>query len=215
MPMKIVEKDGKVENFAFTYPALGPAMKKDFPEVEEAVRFRSRGGIVKYKDVKLVENGSIFFADPEIFKIFSFPFKQGNAQTAFRELNDAVITASAAKKYFGSEEPIGKPLLFGNENYIVKAVLEDLPATSHLQFNILLNYKKYIQLTDGRAETSWGWSDFYTYILLKPGADVKALQAKMPAFAQRYMGDDMKERGYLQSFDIQPVKDIHLRSDYD
>jgi len=215
MPMKMVEKDGKVQTFAFTYPALAPAMKKDFPEVEEAVRFRSRGGIVKYKDVKLVENGSIFFTDPEIFKIFSFPFKQGNAQTAFKELNDAVITASAAKKYFGSEEPIGKPLLFGNENYIVKAVLEDLPATSHLQFNILLNYKKYIQLTDGRAETSWGWSDFYTYILLKPGADVKALQAKMPAFAQRYMGDDMKERGYLQSFDIQPVKDIHLRSDYD
>lgn len=215
VPMKLTEKDGKVQTFAFTYPALAPAMKKDFPEVEEAVRFRRRSGIVKYKDVKVVENGSIYFADPAVFKIFSFPFKEGNAATAFHELNDAVITASTAKKYFGAEEPVGKPLHFNDEDYIVKAVLEDLPATSHLQFNILLNYNKYIKLTEGSAETSWGWSDFYTYILLKPGTDVKVLQTKMPAFAQRYMGDDMKEKGFQQSFDIQPVKDIHLRSDYD
>ena len=106
VPMKLTEKDGKVQTFAFTYPALAPAMKKDFPEVEEAVRFRRRSGIVKYKDVKVVETGSIYFADPEIFKIFSFPFRQGNAQSAFKELNDAVITESAAKKYFGNEEPI-------------------------------------------------------------------------------------------------------------
>jgi putative ABC transport system permease protein len=215
VPMRLTEKDGKVQTFAFTYPALAPAMKKDFPEVEEAVRFRRRSGIVKYKDVKVAENGGIYYTDPEIFKIFSFPFKEGNASTAFNELNDAVVTASTAKKYFGTEEPIGKPLHYNNEDYIVKAVLQDLPATSHLQFNILLNYKKYIQLTERRAETSWGWSDFYTYILLRPGTDVKSLQAKMPAFAQRYMGDDMKERGYQQFFDIQPVKDIHLRSDYD
>lgn len=215
VPMKVREKDGKEQTFAFTYPAVAPAMEKDFPEVEEAVRFRTRSGIVKYKDIKVVEGGSIYFADPEVFKIFSFPFKQGNAQTAFKELNDAVITASAAKKYFGSEDPIGKALHYNNEDYVVKAVLEDLPATSHLQFSILFNYKKYIQLTEGAAETSWGWSDFYTYILLKPGADSKALQAKMPAFAQRYMGDEMKQSGYQQFFDIQPLKDIHLRSDYD
>lgn len=215
IPMKLSEKDGKVQTFAFTYPALAPAMKKDFPEVEEAVRFRMRSGIVKYKDVKVVENSNIYFTDPEIFKIFSFPFEKGNAITAFTELNDAVITASTAKKYFGTEDPMGKSLHYSNEDYIVKAVLKDLPVTSHLQFNILLNYKKYIQLTNGRAETSWGWSDFYTYILLKPGTDVKSLQAKMPAFAQRYMGDEMKKSGFQQQFDIQPVKDIHLRSDYD
>jgi putative ABC transport system permease protein len=214
VPMKLTEKDGKVQTFAFTYPALAPAMKKDFPEVEEAVRFRRMDGIVKYKDVKVVEN-SIYYVDPEIFSIFSFPFKQGNAASAFTQLNDAVITATTAKKYFGEEEPVGKPLHYNGEDYIVKAVLKDLPVTSHLQFTILLNYKKYIGLTDRAAETSWGWSDFYTYILLKPGTDVKVLQAKMPAFAERYIGREMKERGFLQTFDIQPVKDIHLRSDYD
>jgi putative ABC transport system permease protein len=215
VPMKVAEKDGKVQTFAFTYPAVAPAMKKDFPEVEEAVRFRRRGGIVKYGDTKVVENGSMYFTDPSVFKIFTFSFLKGNAETAFTELNDAVITQSTAKKYFGTADPIGKALNYNNEDYVVKAVLEDIPANAHLQFNILLNYNKYIQQTNGRAETSWGWSDFYTYVLLKPGADVNTLQAKMPAFAQRYMGDDMKKSGYLQTFDLQPIKDIHLRSDYD
>ncbi|HEV8270188.1 MAG TPA: FtsX-like permease family protein, partial [Chitinophagaceae bacterium] len=67
----------------------------------------------------------------------------------------------------------------------------------------------------GNANTSWGWSDFYTYVLLKPGTNAKALEAKFPAFAERYMGTDMKQRDYQNSFYLQPLKDIHLRSKYD
>ncbi|HRH58996.1 MAG TPA: ABC transporter permease, partial [Chitinophagaceae bacterium] len=157
----------------------------------------------------------IYFADASIFKIFSFSFVQGNAAAAFRQLNDAVITQSTAKKFFGSENPLGKTLKFGNAEYVVTAVLKDVPANSHLQFHILLNYEKYIQDTKGDANTSWGWSDFYTYLLLKPGADVKALQAKMPAFAERYMGATMKQEGFTNTFELQPLKDIHSRSSYD
>jgi putative ABC transport system permease protein len=215
VPMVISEKGEKEQTFAFTFPALAPAMKKDFPEVEECVRFRGRGGIVRYGDQKIVENGSIYYADPELFNIFSFEFEKGNAATALKELNDAVITSSTAKKYFGSIDPIGKPLRYDNEDYIVKAVLADIPANSHIRFNILLNYKKYIVLTNNRANTSWGWSDFYTYVLLKPGTSVKGLQAKLPAFAERYMGADMKQEGFQVAFHLQPLKDIHLRSTYD
>jgi len=215
VPMSVREKDGKEQTFAFTYPAVAPALKKDFPEIEEVARFRRQGGIVSYGDQKIVENGAIFYVDTTLFNIFSFHFVKGNATTAFKELNDAVITESTAKKYFGSADPIGKPLRYRNEDYIVKAVLEDIPANSHLQFNILLNYEKYIQLTDGAAEISWGWSDFYTYVLLKPGTDAKALESKFPAFAEQHIGSRMKERGYLNTFYLQPLKDIHLRSKYD
>ncbi|MES1218157.1 MAG: ABC transporter permease, partial [Bacteroidota bacterium] len=215
VPMITKEKDGKEQTFAFTYPALAPAMKKDFPEVEEAARFRRQGGIVTYGEQRMLENGSLYYADKGLFKIFSFKFVKGNAETAFKELNDAVITAETAKKYFGNNDPIGKALHFNNEDYIVKAVLEDVPANSHIRFNILLNYDKYIQLTQGDANTSWGWSDFYTYVLLKPGTSAKALEAKFPAFTERYMGDDMKRSGYINTFQLQPLKDIHLRSKYD
>ena len=97
----------------------------------------------------------------------------------------------------------------------MKAVLKDVPSNSHIQFNILLNFNKYIAITDGASNTSWGWSDFYTYVLLKPGASVSNLQAKMPAFAERYKGESMKKNAYTSSFQFQPLKDIHTRSTYD
>src|SRR5215204_7122614 len=215
VPMMTKEKGGKEQTFAFTYPAVAPALKKDFPEVEEAARFRRVGGIVTYNDQKIVEPGTLYYADASLFNIFSFQFVKGNALTAFKDLNNAVITAETAKKYFGNEDPIDKPLTYRNEDYIVRAVLEDVPENSHIRFNILLNYEKYIQLTEGAATTSWGWSDFYTYVLLKPGTNVKALEAKFPAFAERYMGSDMKERDYANFFYLQPLKDIHLKSKYD
>ena len=215
VPMMTKEKGGKEQTFAFTYPAVAPALKKDFPEIEEAARFRRQGGIVTYKDQKIIEPGTLYYADKSLFNIFSFRFVKGNAETAFKELNDAVVTEETAKKYFGNEDPVGKLLHYRNEDYIVKAVLEDLPANSHIRFNIILNYEKYIQLTNGNANTSWGWSDFYTYVLLKPGTDAKKLESKFPAFAQRYMGTDMKQRDYQNSFYLQPLKDIHLRSKYD
>src|SRR4051794_13641469 len=215
VPMIVTETGGKPQTFAFTYPALAPAMKKDFPEVQEAVRFRRRFGVVQHGDQKIIESGTIYYVDPAVFNIFSFEFERGTAKTAFTQLNDAVITHATAVKYFGSENPIGKALHYNDEDYIVTAVLKDVPANSHIQFNILLNFKKYIQITNGQSNTSWGWSDFYTYLLLKPGANVQALQAKMPAFAERYQGDDMKKEGYTVSYQIQPLKDIHIHSQYD
>jgi len=215
VPMMTKEKEGKEQTFAFTYPAVAPALKKDFPEIEEAARFRRQGGIVTYGEQKIIEPGTLYYADASLFNIFSFRFVKGNAATAFKELNDAVITEETAKKYFGNEDPISKSLRYRNEDYIVTGVLEDVPANSHIRFNIIINYEKYIQLTNGNANTSWGWSDFYTYVLVKPGTDVKALEAKLPAFAERYMGTDMKQRDYDNKFYLQPLKDIHLRSKYD
>ena len=142
VPMIITETGGKPQTFAFTYPALAPAMKKDFPEVEEAVRFRRRWGVVRHGEQKIVENGMIYYVDPAVFKVFSFPFEKGLAATAFTQLNDAVITHSTAEKYFGNEDPIGKTFHYNDEDYIVTAVLKDVPANSHLQFHILLNYEK-------------------------------------------------------------------------
>ena len=184
VPMMTKEKGGKEQTFAFTYPAVAPALKKDFPEIEEVARFRRQGGIVTYGEQKIIEPGTLYYADASLFNIFSFRFVKGNAATAFKELNDAVITEETAKKYFGNEDPISKSLRYRNEDYIVTGVLEDVPANSHIRFNIIINYEKYIQLTNGNANTSWGWSDFYTYVLVKPGTDVKALEAKLPAFAE-------------------------------
>src|SRR4030095_16089267 len=101
VPMIVTETGGKPQTFAFTYPALAPAMKKDFPEVQEAVRFRRRSGVVQHGDQKIIESGTIYYVDPAVFNIFSFEFEKGSPATAFTQLNDAVITYSSAIKYFG------------------------------------------------------------------------------------------------------------------
>lgn len=221
VPMEITEKSGKgtaPQTFAFTYPAVAPALKKDFPEVEEAVRFRKQWGVVSHGTNKFLEDNELFFVDPSVFQLFTYTFVKGDPKTALADLNDAVITESTAKKYFGESEPIGKTLVFQNQNYAVKAVISDIPENSHLTFHILFNFNRYVQLTKafGRdAQNSWGWSDFYTYVLLKPGADPRSLQADLPQFAERYMGDQMKQKGFTVAFHLEPVKDIHLRSKYD
>jgi putative ABC transport system permease protein len=220
VPMEIAEKGATVskpQTFAFTFPAVAPALKQDFPEIEEAIRFRMQWGVMKHGANKFVEDGLVYYVDPAVFKLFDFTFEKGDPHTALAGLNDAVITKSTAKKYFGDTDPIGQALSWGNEDYIVKAVIKDIPDNSHLTFHVLFNFSKYIQRTNnfgGETRNAWSWADYYTYLLLKPGTDVRALQAKLPAFAQRHMGDLMKQQGYVVSFNLQPLKDIHLKSKY-
>lgn len=221
VPMEIIEKSEKnalPQTFAFTFPAVAPALKRDFPEVEEVVRLRRQGGMVRQEDLRIIESGTIYYVDPSFFSIFSYEAGQGDLKNVFKEQNDAVITATTAEKYFGQADPINKILTFNGEDYIVKAVLKEVPVQSHFQFNILFNYDKYIQLARNRgsdAQGSWEWSDFYTYILLKPEADVAQLQKKLPDFAQRHMGDMMQTKNYTVHFALQPLSEIHTHSKYD
>jgi putative ABC transport system permease protein len=121
-----------------------------------------------------------------------------------------VLTRSAASKYFGQEDPIGKTLELTNESpsgsYTVTGVLEDVPRNSHLQFDFLLSYAS---LGEGSVQKSWVWSQFYTYIRLRPGSNAKALEARLPAFLKKHNGETCKYEAFLQ-----PLAAIHLTSHY-
>ncbi len=221
VPMEVTEgMQGRAEpeRVAFTYPAVAGALKRDFPEIEETMRLRKQWGVVRSGNNQFVEDENFLYVDTNIFRVFSFEFVAGDAGDAFRELNDIVITSTTAEKYFGDANPLGRSLNYGNEDFVVKAVIKDPPANSHLHFHILANYNKYVQeiAASGRdAQNSWTWSDFYTYVLLRPGTDPGAVRAQLPAFAERHMGDKMKKAGISVQFDLQPLKDIHLRSKYE
>ena len=220
VPMEVVERGAvSTQADAFTYPAVAAALKRDFPQIEETVRFRKQWGVVRHGDNKYSEDGLFMFADPAVLKVFTFSFEKGSPKQAFAQPSDIIITESTAKKYFGDENPINQTLSFDHDDYIVSAVIQDLPANSHIHFNILGNINKYAadvrRLQNRDMETSWIWSDFYTYILLKPGTDVNVIRAALPDFAQRYMGTLFKKEGYTVDFRLQPLKDIHLHSSYD
>lgn len=218
VPMTVQEKGGGLQTFAFTYPAVGPHLKKDFPEVEDMVRLRFFGGLAKRGEVMEQVGGC--YADASFFDIFSFKMLEGDPKTVFSQPYSAVLTEKMAGVLFGKENPIGKSFKFRDSEWTVRGLLENPPVNSHLymRLSMLLDYPTYVKEVKengGDAEGSWGWSDFYTYLLLRPGADAEALAAKLPAFTERYMGEKMKKEGFDQRFILQPLRDIHLRSNYD
>jgi putative ABC transport system permease protein len=218
VPMTVQEKGGALQTFAFTYPAVGPHLKKDFPEVEDMVRLRFFGGLAKRGEVMEQVGGC--YTDASFFDIFSFKMLEGDPKTVFSQPYSAVLTQKMAGLLFGRENPIGKSFKFREREWTVRGLLENPPVNSHLylRLGMLLDYPTYVQNVKengGDAEGSWGWSDFYTYIRLRPDADADALAAKLPDFTERHMGDQMKKEGFEQRFVLQPLRDIHLRSNYD
>ena len=114
------------------------SIKSNFPEVLDAVMFMRRDNVqVGYKDIRFYED-NVLWSGNSVFNIFSLPFKKGDPKTALNTEYTAVITEETAKRYFGSEEPIGKTLIFNNnEHFTVTGVVADVPKNSHFTFDIL------------------------------------------------------------------------------
>ena len=113
-----------------------------------------------------------------LFKIFDFKLVQGNPLQCLSGTNKVIISESTVRKYFADEEPIGK-ILKVNSNELtleVTGVFQDVPENSHIKFDFLISYETINALTKNESETSWGWYDFYSFVLLKPGTDVQVLQ---------------------------------------
>ena len=202
---------------ASNHPAVGPAMKKDFAEVAEFARaFNASlfgGASLSYagdKAGKMVFNeAKMFFIDESFLSMFSFPFIAGN-KNALTEKNTIVLTEKTAAKYFGKANPIGKTLSFNEEIPLkVTGVLKDVPENSHIKFDMLISVKT---LAENFQYDNWTWPEYYNYVLLKPGTDARKLEAKLPAFADRYLGPVMKQLNFGCRFHLQKVTDIHLTS---
>lgn len=208
-------QDGeRVFQCATAFNKVGPALKADYPEVENFCRLYLRygGGVVRYEDISIKET-NIFNADESFFEIFSYTLLAGDRKTALKEPNTAVVEEETAKKFFGSENPIGKRIRFGSqEEYEITGVVRS-PENSHLKFTFLFSYKTYPkfypEMTARDWEEGWGWYDFYTYIQLKPGADPKAIDAKFPQFVKKYGRDGDSERF---KFSLQHLPEVHLYS---
>src|SRR5678815_6108242 len=128
-----VNDDGSRLPDATTPPALSPAMQRDIPEIARTTRVFPNWGanfLIKYDDKKIVEE-KLCRVDSSFFDVFTFPFVYGNAKDAFKEINSIVITESAAKRYFGSDNPMGKTLQIDRlGDLMVKGVVKDVPYNS-------------------------------------------------------------------------------------
>lgn len=189
-----------------TSAPFAPALKKDYPEIEEAARVDPEGGgTIVYKDKKITA-GDILFADNALLSIFRFRFLSGDGRQALATPQSIVLTKSLAEKLFGNaDSALGKAILFQHDDVAQKVtgVMEDVPANSHLGFSALRS------MYDLSGE---GWPNFnkYTYVLLRQDADAHKLEARFPSFFQRYLKAFMENTHYKMW--LQPLTSIHLHA---
>jgi putative ABC transport system permease protein len=145
---------------AAAVPAAGSAIKNNFPEVKTFTRLFPVSGIASYQSP---ERGTIAFreekmqiADSSVFEIFDIHLLEGNKTTALKGPDKAVLSEQAAKKYFASENPMGKTFSWdGSRKFEVTGIFKNLPDNSHIKFDFLFSYETLNLETDNNSETSW------------------------------------------------------------
>ena len=179
------------------------ALKKDFPEVENALRIDAEGGgVITYENKKIKED-AIFFSDPSFFTIFTYHFLAGTVN-ALQTPNSIVLTQTLATKLFTDPNAaLNKTVYIDKIPHIVTGVIEDVTGNSHFSF-------KAICATPADYKGDWGNLSIYTYILLKKNADINRLRAKMPAFATKYLTINAENIHF--NLELQPLTSIHLHS---
>ena len=127
------------KNLGQSTPWMGETLI-EYPEVDIAVNFVNMGTIwTKYED-EIVKIPQALLSDPDVFKVFSFKLLRGDPQTALLEPNTVVITEKMSRRIFNEDNPVGKTLRFpDSEDYLITGVAENVPANSHIQFDILVS----------------------------------------------------------------------------
>lgn len=211
-----VETPEKTSRIAPSAAPMGPALVREFSEVQEVVRFGTvpTGMLVEHTNRRFYEEKeNVFFADSTMFDVMDFSLRQGDPQHALAAPYSAVLTPEAADKYFGSEDPIGQMIRVNGEwTATVKGVLEEIPSTSHLQFDLLFSFNTLEAQNPNRTE-NWLSSSSYTYVLLRPGAEAKRLEEQLPGFLDRHVGGKLNQVDMDVRLALQPLSGIYLHSD--
>jgi len=220
--MKRIKPDGSLDGMnGVTGYFQGPRFTANIPEIKTFVRLQS-----DRKDIKTgteIKSQDMLSVDSNFFSVFSFPLISGNAKTALLNPNSVVISEDMAKKQFGTRDALGKIIMMKDREdkfvpYAVTGVAKRCPQNSSIKFDVLIP----MQVSKEDAALNENWYNFFlnTFLVLKPGADIKTVEAKMKKVfeteaaetikiaAEKY-GDNAKTIYSLQHF-----TDMHLSKDY-
>ncbi|RLD94207.1 MAG: ABC transporter permease [Bacteroidetes bacterium] len=194
--------------------AVGQALYENFEEVENFTRFQKMNGVMTYGEIKFREE-EMYMADTSFFDIFSFKVLKGDGHSSLENPMMMMLSESTARKYFGDEDPVGKSLRFnGGLELEVSGVYEDAPRNSHLKPDILVSWETLVRFRGPEVNAAWQWDGFFNYIQLHPETDPLAFEAKLPPFVEEQTGEAMARYGDGMEFHLQPLRSIHLHSDF-
>jgi putative ABC transport system permease protein len=223
-----IMKGSKPIKMPYTPAPMADALKREYPEVLESARllslFTEDKTIIQYTPANSERKSFLeqkgFIADPSFFKIFSYNFIEGNAANALINPRTTVISQKLAVKLFGNKSALSKVIHVnsntnGEQDYVVTGVFADSKTPSHIDANFFLSIMggDMEGLIKRQANDFASNNMFYTYLLLKPGADAAKLQAKLPAFIEKYAGKDLKNMGFKKEQSLIALRDIHLSSE--
>ncbi|MET6999992.1 ABC transporter permease [Chitinophaga defluvii] len=188
---------------------VGPALAADFPEIKKVVQFTSPVHLLlKYQEKSFQEN-DLLFMDSTVFDVFSWKMLAGNPGSALKATNSIVLTETMAQKYFGNSNPVGQIIQVGEKDALtVTGVMEDVPANSHFTFSGLISMSTFQRIEPGIFQ-SWGYVDFYTYLLLANHTNVKNMEGKLASFIDRHQPENM-DNGYAIA--LEPLTAAYLHS---
>ena len=205
---------------AVTSVPLAAALKQEFPEVEQTVRFDRGDAIVRKDNLQFSEDG-IVVTDPSFFDVFSYPLSIGNPKTALSDAYSVILTESMATKYFGHTDPIGKTIDFllfdpsgDGATYNVTGIIPDPPKNAHFTFNFLISFRT-VEVFNPNSITPSGFGNnsYYTYLLLHDANEEEKIEKALPDFLVKYnpYNTNTAENKFLLS--LQPLEEIYLHSD--
>ena len=201
-----------------SFPA-GIALKKDFPQVEQAV-YLTRNDVVFQKDGEAIAGRRAALTDGALFKVLRIPFRYGNPRTALDDPHALTLSVSEAKRVFGTENPMGRTITLVSgrltADYRVTGVFEDLPKNSALDLHSVARFDPYtFYANDTQLMTNWNNQNGMYFVRLKKGADAKAIEAQFPAWEKRNIPDQddgttKSNAGDDEDFKLANIRGLHL-----
>ena len=207
--------NGSTNNLAVTSMSLGPLLKANYPEVKDYVRFRPAAEKLLIRSAnKEIYWDSVFFADENVFEIFTHKIIHGDPRSALKDPSSAAVSETFAQRYFGEENPIGKTIqadLVPATPRKITLVFKDLPENTHLKYSVLFRAVDPPATVDPR-NLLFG-VQLYTYLLMPENYNPDNFRRISDNFYSRFMADRGKALNMTWRSWIQPLASIHLYSD--
>ncbi|GAA3947724.1 FtsX-like permease family protein [Chitinophaga oryziterrae] len=208
-----VIKDNEGDFWGGSQLPAGPAMKAELGDVKSAVRIQADGRtLLSYKDKQIIED--VVYADEDYFKMFSFPLKEGDPAKVLKAPYTMVITEKIARKYFGSEDPVGKMMRVSTKfDCQITGVAKDMPQNSDVKHDVIISFATYIAEAGGNNfDQAWFYfTNTATYVQLNEHADLRRANRELVKLKARHIDKIAKSLGLGFAYELQPLLHTHLR----
>jgi len=197
----------RTEGAATSSAPMAPALERTRSEVEAAVRMvQDEGLVLRPGEGEQHVNATGLFVEPAFFRLFSFEQIRGASESVMSAPDDVVVTESTARQVFGTTDVVGRTLRSGEADrpFTITGVAADPPATSHLQFDLLLPFQLIAE--ESPRMNNWATNWLFTYVLLSENTSPEELDANLPALFEEHTGEARS------SWRVQPMTDVHLHS---